>query len=308
MDALSELLALHPVDSALDLRCEFDAPWQADNAMRPPGAAPYHVILVGEAALEITGHAPVLLHAGDMLMLPRGHAHRLHVGEPSAANAPVRLDAGASDLTLMRNQGDGPRTELLCGEFRFAPVKVGSLLRSLPDVLIVRHADTGDWAGLRALVGMLREESTASRLGAASVLRHLASALFALMLRAWIAQAAQSPGLLTLMAHPRLGEAFRQMLAAPGHNWTIDTLAACARMSRASFVRAFRTVAGNTPAEVLLTVRMASAARDLDGGHRAMGDVAEAAGYGSEAAFNRAFQRYWGVTPGAYRRQRRVTT
>lgn len=307
MDTLSSLLALHPVDAALDLRCEFDAPWQSDHTPQAPGVAPYHLILAGSAMLDVAGHAPVALHAGDMLMLPRGHAHRLYVGDPAPANAPTRIPSAAGELTLVRNTGDGPHTELLCGEFRFSAATSGSLLDGLPDVVVVRNAEAAEWAGLQALVGLLRDETDGRRPGSAAVVQHLASALFALMLRAWTAQSAQAPGLLALMADPRLGEAFGKMLADPAHPWSIDMLAGVALMSRASFIRKFRAASGSTPADVLLGLRMAAAARSLAGARLPMGEVAESAGYGSEAAFHRAFRRYWGVAPGEFRRRQRVT-
>lgn len=306
MDTLSSLLALHPVDAALDLRCEFDAPWEADHVPQAAGVAPYHLILAGSAHVEVPGHAAVTLHAGDMLMLPRGHAHRLHVGDPRGANAPAQVGTVAGEVALIRNHGEGPHTDLLCGEFHFSAAAGHSLLDGLPDLVIVRNAQGGDWAGLQGLVALLRDETDAQRPGSATVVRHLASALFALSLRAWSAQSAQRPGLLALMADPRLGVAFGRMLADPAQAWSIDALADLAAMSRATFLRKFRAASGSSPADVLLGVRMAGAARALTGRRQSMGDVAEAAGYGSEAAFNRAFRRYWGVAPGEFRRRERA--
>jgi AraC family transcriptional activator of mtrCDE len=304
MDPLSSLLALHPVDAALDLRCEFDAPWEADHTPQPIGVAPYHVILAGSAEVDVPGHLAVTLHAGDMLMLPRGHAHRLHVGTPTVANAASRRGTVAGEVALIRNHGDGPHTELLCGEFHFSAATGRTLLDGLPDLVVVRHAEGGEWGGLRALVGMLRDETDAQRPGSATVVRHLASALFALTLRAWSTQSTQHAGLLALMADVRLGAAFGRMLAAPAQPWSVEALADLAAMSRATFLRRFRAASGSTPADVLLGLRMAGAAQRLATERQPMGEVAEAAGYGSEAAFNRAFRRYWGVAPGEYRRRR----
>jgi AraC family transcriptional activator of mtrCDE len=49
---------------------------------------------------------------------------------------------------------------------------------------------------------------------------------------------------------------------------------------------------------------MQLAARRLSQGRESIAAVAETVGYRSEAAFNRAFQRYLGTTPAAFRRQR----
>jgi len=90
-------------------------------------------------------------------------------------------------------------------------------------------------------------------------------------------------------------------LAAPEQAWALNDLARLCHMSRASFVRLFNHVAGTTPATVLLHTRMAQAAVWLARHERSVRDIGEAVGYQSEAAFNRAFKRYFGVGPGLYR-------
>ena len=62
---------------------------------RAHGIAPYHLIVEGQAMLHRPGQAPLQLLAGDMLVLPRGQAHTLHIG--------------AQDQL----------TDILCGQFDF---------------------------------------------------------------------------------------------------------------------------------------------------------------------------------------------
>jgi AraC-like DNA-binding protein len=50
---------------------------------------------------------------------------------------------------------------------------------------------------------------------------------------------------------------------------------------------------------------MTRAARLLRDGDMTMSDIASRCGYHREAAFNRAFKRLEGVTPGSYRRSAR---
>ena len=47
MDALSRLLALYPMRTALDIRCQFGAPWAISEDAAGPGIAPYHLIVSG---------------------------------------------------------------------------------------------------------------------------------------------------------------------------------------------------------------------------------------------------------------------
>lgn len=293
MDALSQLLALYPMHTALDVRCHFGAPWVLDHPAKAHGVAPYHLIVRGQAR-----HGELALQAGDILVFPHGSAHQLHLGDPAAAS-PQHIEPGL--LRLKSNHGDGPATDILCGEFRF-DIDAG-LLAALPPMLLVRtNDDRLDAAGLRHLIGMLQAEAEHPRAGSAAIVRQLASALFALLIRCWLEQSLAVPGLFAVMAERRLQAALHGMLNAPQQPWSLEELAAACHMSRATFARLFTRAAGATPAAVLAQLRMAQAARLLEAGRQA-GDVGEAVGYQSEAAFNRAFKRQYGVGPGAYRRQ-----
>jgi AraC family transcriptional activator of mtrCDE len=292
MDTLSHLLTLYPVRTALDVRCHFGAPWVLDHPVSPGGVAPYHLIARGSALVD--GAEGMELQSGDIIVFPHGDAHRLYIGDPALAS-PASAQPGL--LRLESNGGDGPATDILCGEFRFDP-DGGGLLAALPSMLVVR---TADQPALRHLIGILQAEAETPRAGSAAVLRQLSSALFALLIRAWLEQALTVPGLFAVMAERRLQAALNGMLAAPEKSWSLEELAAVCHMSRATFARLFKQAAGATPADVLTQLRMAQAARLLDAGKQA-GDVAESVGYQSEAAFHRAFKRQYGIGPGAYRK------
>jgi len=297
MDTLSRLLSLYPVQTALDVRCRFGAPWVLDHERAPAGVAPYHVIVRGTALAKGAGARDLPLQAGDIIVFPHGGAHRLHIGDARQAQAP-RATRGL--LRYVRNRGSGPQTDILCGEFRFAADGAG-LLAALPPLLVVRTTDRTDARSLRELIAMLQAEAEAPRGGSAAIVRQLSSALFALLIRAWLEQAMTTPGLFGVLAERRLQAALNGMLAAPERAWTLEDLAAACHMSRATFARLFKQAADATPAAVLAGLRMARAAQLLEQG-RAVGAVGEAVGYQSEAAFNRAFKRQYGMGPGAYRR------
>ena len=298
MDALSQLLSLYPMRTALDVRCHFGAPWVLDHAAAPTGIAPYHLIVRGTARIDGDDGEP--LQAGDVVVFPHGAAHRLYTGDQAQAS-PLRVSPAM--LTYKDNEGDGPPTDILCGEFRFDADGAAGLLASLPATLVVRTAGHADADGLRHLIGILQTEAETPRPGSEAIMRQLASALFALLIRAWLQQALKVPGLFAVLAERRLQAALNGMLAAPQQAWSLEDLAALCHMSRATFARLFKQAAGATPADVLAQLRMARAARLLENGKLAAGDIAEAVGYQSEAAFNRAFKRQYGVGPGAYRRQ-----
>lgn len=300
-DALSQLLLLHPVRTELDTRCRFHAPWRMAHSAAPAHVAPYHLVVDGEAMVDIDGHGSLALKTGDMLVFPRGHAHLLYTAD-SDDKTPMYTMYRETPVVRLTNEAAGPATDILCGQFHFDAAGSRTLIDALPDIVLVRTADRTEFVGLQALVKLLRDETNEPRPGASAVVSHLASALLLLLLRAWLEQAHAVPGLFSLLADPRLSRALHEMLAEPGKGWTLEQLAQVCGMSRATFVRAFRAVAGTTPAELLLSIRMTQATQWLNRTHRSIGDIGEAVGYQSEAAFNRAFKRRYGVGPGMYRR------
>ena len=168
-------------------------------------------------------------------------------------------------------------------------------------MLLLRTSGNSEASGLRTLVTMLRDETSGVRAGANAVVEHLASALFAFLMRAWLEQADAVPGVLALLADPRLQASLHAMLAQPQNHWSVSQLAEICHMSRATFARRFHATAGATPGEVLLRIRMAQASLWLTQGKRTLGDIGASVGYLSEAAFSRAFKRCVGVGPGKYR-------
>ncbi|MFC3675676.1 cupin domain-containing protein [Ferrovibrio xuzhouensis] len=304
-DWLSRLLDLVPVRGELELRCSFGAPWRVDEAPAPAGEMPYHVVLAGTALLDdAAGGAPRQLGPGDILLLPGGGAHRLHDGS-GAAPSPVRKHRGAA-VILQENTGSGARFDMLCGRFVLAPMHDRLLRGYLPPRLVVPAA--ADPASATAtqvagLVALLRGESVSDSLGARAMLNALSTALFALVLRRASETDAAPDGLLALAGHPRLAPALGAMFADPVHPWTLEALAALCNMSRATAARQFDQHLGRSAADLLADIRMTVAAAELAKPHVSTGAAADAAGYQSEAAFQRAFKTRMGLTPAQWRRQ-----
>lgn len=302
MDTLSRLLSLFSLHTSLDIRCSLAAPWVLEEAAAAPGSAPYHLIIDGAASVDLPDGERLALSTGDIIVFPHGGAHRLHAGPPAQASTPH--DVPGPDLVRWKaNEGDGPLTGILCGRFVFDDNARRMLQRALPPVIVVRTANRPDFSGLHALMMMLRSETDQARPGSSTVVSHLSSALFALLMRAWLDDNAVMPGLLALLADRRLGAAMQRMLQSPGRPWLVEDLAAACFMSRATFARVFRQVAGQTPAAVLTELRMAQAAIALARDTVSIGEIAETVGYQSEAAFHRVFKRSHGIGPGEYRRK-----
>lgn len=304
MDNLSHLLALYPVHSALDTHCSFSSDWVIEHAASAAGVAPYHLIVRGSARLDIGEQRGILLEPGDVVLLPSGRPHRLYSAAPGGAQDFPTVEEHNGLLRLLSKAGNEPETGILCGQFEFLRGGGHPLLNALPEVVHLRTRDRGDMLMLRHLIDMLQLETERARPAASVVIAQLASALFVLLMRAWVEQVQQQkpPSLFSLLSEARLQPALKAMFSKPERAWTLAELAAACHMSRSTFVRLFHKQADTTPAEILLQMRMAKAATLLADRHLPMGNVAEQVGYQSEAAFNRVFKRHFGTGPGAYRR------
>ena len=103
-----------------------------------------------------------------------------------------------------------------------------------------------------------------------------------------------------------VGRALTLMHARPAHPWTVDLLGHEVGLSRSALAQRFAEFLGQPPMHYLARWRLQVAARELHSGDRSLAVVAEAVGYDSEAAFNRAFKREFGVPPAMWRRNGRM--
>jgi AraC-like DNA-binding protein len=90
----------------------------------------------------------------------------------------------------------------------------------------------------------------------------------------------------------------------PGHAWTVDALAAAVGLSRSALAQRFTDLIGQPPMQYLTHWRLTVAAQSLRTEAASLASVAEQIGYDSEAAFNRAFKREFGMPPATWRRTR----
>jgi AraC-like DNA-binding protein len=99
-----------------------------------------------------------------------------------------------------------------------------------------------------------------------------------------------------------VGAALALLHRRPCHPWTISELAAESGASRSGLAERFTRFLGEPPLTYLTRWRLLLAATKLQTTHNTVLQVAFEVGYESEAAFNRAFKREFGVPPAQYRR------
>lgn len=81
---------------------------------------------------------------------------------------------------------------------------------------------------------------------------------------------------------------------------SVEDMAKYLNISRTNLHRKIKTMTGNSPIELIKTIRMKQAAYLLDKGSLTISEVAYEVGYNSLSYFSSSFNTYWGTSPSAY--------
>ncbi|NWB88464.1 AraC family transcriptional regulator [Pseudomonas gingeri] len=259
--------------------------------------ASFHLIVQGHCWLHIDGQQESLrLEAGDAVFLLRDLDYRLSSAQNSVEaqrlprQAMTGLDSAAQD-------GVG----LVCGFFHFKSGLSSLIIDGLPDWIVLRAGDPS-LSAARALFELILAECERAPAPSSALLERLSHLLFLYVLRQQVVENRSLGGLVALARHPGFAPLLEQLIERPGENWSLESMAACTGMSRSAFFKRFNELAGQSPGQVLLALRMRHASQLLRA-NNTVEQVCAAVGYQSIAAFTRAFAKALGVQPGAYRRQ-----
>jgi len=152
---------------------------------------------------------------------------------------------------------------------------------------------------------MMTLEATTPRPGTPTVITHLADILVIQAVRDWLERSpATDAGWISAVRDPQVGRAIALIHRRPERPWSVASLAAEAHLSRSVFSERFTRLVGMSPMRYVTRWRMRLADTLIREQRLALSEVAGRVGYGSEAAFSRAYKREAGVSPGATRRHR----
>ncbi|OXS16816.1 AraC family transcriptional regulator [Zobellella denitrificans] len=316
MDPISDIVQGLHLSGGLFLDAQFGAPWCVVARVGPEDCHPfsatprhliaYHYVTEGQLQLQLAGQAPVSLSRGHLVLLPHNDEHRLgsDLTLPAVGvDGLIRPAGEGQSLPSIRYGGEGPRARILCG-FLGCDGPGDPLLPLLPGALLLRVADaaTGDW--IESSLQFAARQLASGRLESPAMLARLAELLFIEAINGWLrAQPTTSQGWLAGLRDPVVGRALGLLHGRPGQRWTTTLLAREAGLSRSAFAERFRTLLGEPPMTYLARWRMQGAARQLAESALPLSRIALEAGYDSEAAFNRAFKRVFGLPPATWRRR-----
>jgi AraC-like DNA-binding protein len=271
----------------------------------------FHILTRGACWAELTDGSmpPIRLGPGDLIVLPTGEQHVFASApgmrvEPDLANY-RRSPMQALPLRIVLNEGGGPEEcHFVCGYLGCDARPFNPLLDALPRMLHVTVSPaTQSW--LKGLVRAAVEETEQGNAGGETMLARLAELMFVEVIRKYVADLpGDARGWLSGLRDRHVGAALRLIHGRPAESWTLDTLAQAVGLSRSTFADHFTRCVGIPPMHYLARWRLQLASHLLEDRGVAIAVAAAQVGYDSEASFNRAFKRFVGIPPGAWRKHR----
>jgi AraC-like DNA-binding protein len=307
-DVLGDVLQSIHLHSSLYCRAKMGAPWGCRVSGRE--VASFHIVTSGSCWLTVDGmEESVLLTEGDLVILPHGHAHTMtdHPKSPVTMLEDLKPKQPVEKDGIFYSIGQGAVTTLVCGGLELEDYSTNPLYSILPAFIHMRSKDEYSIPWLQAIVELVRVEASVNRVEAETVITRLSELLFIQAVRAYIrAIGDRNVGWLGALKDPQIGQALALIQHQPGEAWTVGSLACRVSLSRSAFSAKFRQLVGEPPMQYITRVRLTKAAASLRTHPATLVEVATSVGYESEVAFSKAFKRYFGIAPGAYRLGRRT--
>ena len=321
MDVLSDVLRAVRLTGALYFDVSAAHPWIATTpSMKQIGTAvmpgaghviPFHVMVSArgwarpepeDAALPAASFEP-----GDIVMFPHGEGHlltsdvaRWECPPPDPSFYAAAAESG-EPFTVISIGGGGERAGFVCGYLGCDASPFNPLLSALPRMLVVKGQ--GSDALMRELLRAALEQKASGKAGAATLVARAGELMFLQALRQHMDSLPDSAsGWLAGLRDEQVGRALQLIHAQPAADWSLASLAKQSGVSRSVLAERFARFTGEPPMRYVGRWRMQLAATLLTDG-ASVGRVADGVGYRSEAAFQRAFKKYVGVTCGEWRKR-----
>ena len=323
MDVLSEVLRVVRLTGAVYFEVTASCPWVSKSpptrliasAVMPEAehVIPFHIVTVGRAwAMPEDRSVPAsAVDPGDIVMFPLGESHILTSDRelwdcpPNDLNVYVDAVASGAPFTLVTIGGGGETTKIVCGYLGCDTKPFNPLVSALPRMLIIKGLMDANPLMRELLAATLGEKDNRGE-GARVVLAKLSELMFVQAMREHMKSLPPSAAnWLSGLRDEHVGRALRLIHTSPAKDWSLEALARESGLSRSALAERFTRFAGEPPIQYLGRWRMQVAAGLIESGV-SLGAVAERVGYGSEAAFQRAFKKHVGTSPGEWRKRARA--
>jgi AraC-like DNA-binding protein len=208
-------------------------------------------------------------------------------------------------LDLLTFGGGGEAARFICGFLACDSQMSPAFLGGLPPLIRVNIRDDAQGQWLENSLRFSVEQAKTRDAGVSATLTKLSEVLFAETLRRYIRDLPEGQtGWFAGARDPSVGKALTLIHHEPARPWALTELSKEAGISRTVLAERFRHFLGESPMAYLTRWRLQLGARSLTMTNHSVARIASEVGYESEAAFNRAFKREYGLPPARYRKDR----
>lgn len=308
MDVLTAVLESLRLNGGVILEGRARGDWCMSSQMLPqdvvdlfPGGGPliaYHYVQTGQIFAKVDGSPAMAAGAGCMLIFPHNDRHQLYT---SGTNQPIDahefVTVGQGGVARIEIGSEGPEAEFLSG-FLGVDHPGHPLMDALPPLLVVDVTQAQDeWldSTIKLLKGARQAPEAVAQV-AEKAFRHAVEAHVAGLRPG-------DGGWLSGLIDPAVAKALSIIHSRFAEDLDLEELAREAALSRSALGERFVELLGEPPMRYCARWRMRVAANMLRDGKETSANIAYAVGFNSEAAFNRAFKREFGVPPVTWKRK-----
>lgn len=316
-DLLNDVLAALCIDSSAFYIFDLHEPWEIELSDSPVSFS--WTVMEGAVWVHGPGNVRTELKRGDTFLLPSSGNGRSHIvvthSERGAARAPVSAMEVFRQLQVRGLQpgirlahslharwgGQGPVTRVASAAFGVNDRKLGPLIAALPELIVVRAAETGNDL-VDFLEHMVLDKEGAQQPGFSALATQIAQLLLIHIVRTYALSTGSAIGWLAGLGDPKIARALASIHRQPAFHWNVATLARAAGLSRSVFAARFYAQVGQTAMNYLRAWRIHLARDVLISSDISVSALSLDLGYQSEAAFRAAFRRATGQSPSEFRR------
>ncbi len=280
--------------------CTLDEGWRLH--LPGPSGLLFHFVLRGEGVLYGPDNDEHPIFPGHLAVVPIGAKHviestgdihdELRIDAPPPGGQVCRITAGSSDQ---------PDLIVGCGivSIRYGPSL--DLFDHLQDVLSVDMSDSPET--FNVYKGILAEQSKPDA-GSNAMTAALMTQCLVHLFRRLPSEDGEAIPWLSALEDDRMGRVMDMILDNPGADYTVESMADTAAMSRSAFASHFAESFGRSPMNFVNHVRMQRASQMLAIEKSSIDEIAKTVGFSSRSHFSRAFKDHSGLPPNAFRDQR----
>lgn len=238
-----------------------------------------HILESGKLTIITNEGHKVCLDTPSVIFIPSGTEHRVVSSESDEAN-------------------------LICALVKFDSTNGQSLIQSLPQFIYYEISETQP---VGRAAKWLFEEAFDEQVGRQAMINKLADVFLLQVLRDVVNNGVLLQGVLSAMTHPRLSKVIEAIHNEPEKQWTVETLADIAALSRSKFAALFKETVGQPPNNYITELRVAMAQNLLKKG-KSINIIANEVGYEHGSALARVFRKTLGVSPTEWANKSNTTT